>query len=83
MPIQLTEEDGGRIVIVHVSGKLAKADYQHFVPEFERLARQYGKLRVLFDMIGFHGWEAERCGKISSLTVQTLRRHRTTGHDRR
>jgi SpoIIAA-like len=27
------------------------------VPEFERLVRQHGKLRLLFDMPGFHGWE--------------------------
>jgi len=58
MPIQLNEENGGKILVVHVSGKLAKADYEHFVPEFERLARQHGKLSVLFDMTGFHGWEA-------------------------
>jgi SpoIIAA-like len=58
MPIQLNEENGGKLINVHVSGKLEKADYEHFVPEFERLARQHGKLRVLFDMTGFHGWEA-------------------------
>ena len=57
MPIQLSEENSGKILVVHVSGKLAKADYEHFVPEFERLVRQHGKLRVLFDMTGFHGWE--------------------------
>jgi hypothetical protein len=58
MPIQLTEENGGRILSVHVSGKLAKADYEHFVPEFDRLVRQHGKLRVLFDLTGLHGWTA-------------------------
>ena len=58
MSIQLTEEDGGKLLEVHVSGKLVKADYEHFVPEFERLLRQHGRLRVLFDMTGFHGWEA-------------------------
>jgi hypothetical protein len=58
MPIQLTEENEGKILVVHVSGKLAKADYVQFVPEFERLIRQHGKLRLLFDMAGFHGWDA-------------------------
>jgi hypothetical protein len=58
MPIQLNEENGGKILVVHVSRKLEKADYEHFVPEFERLVRQYGKLRVLFDMTSLHGWEA-------------------------
>ena len=58
MPIQLNEENGGKILVVHVSGKLAKADYAHFVPEFERLVRLHGKLRLLFDMTDFHGWDA-------------------------
>jgi len=44
--------------ILQVRGKLVKADYEHFVPEFERLVRKHGKLRVFFDMTGFHGWEA-------------------------
>ncbi|MFH0907823.1 MAG: STAS/SEC14 domain-containing protein [bacterium] len=58
MPIQLSEENGGNILVVHVSGILVKADYERFVPEFERLIGQHGTLRVLFDMAGFHGWEA-------------------------
>jgi len=58
MTIQFNEESGGRILVVHVSGKLVKEDYAQFVPEFERLLRQHGKLRVLFDMSGLHGWEA-------------------------
>jgi hypothetical protein len=58
MTLQLTEENGGKVVVVHVSGKLVKADYEHFVPEIERLVRQHGKLRLLFDMTDFHGWEA-------------------------
>lgn len=57
MPIQLTEEDGGKLLNVHVSGKLTSADYDHFVPEFERLVGLHGKLRVLFDMTDFHGWD--------------------------
>ena len=58
MPIHINEPGGGKFLDVQVSGKLAKADYEHFVPEFERLVRRHGKLRVLFDMTGFHGWEA-------------------------
>lgn len=57
MPIQLNEENSGKVLAVHVSGKLAKADYERFVPEFERLVSQHGKLRLLFDMTNFHGWE--------------------------
>ncbi len=58
MTIQLSEENGGKVLSVHVSGKLVKADYARFVPEFERLVRQHGTLRVLFDMSDFHGWQA-------------------------
>jgi len=42
MTIQLNEEYGGKVLAVHVSGKLAKSDYEQFVPEFERLVRQHG-----------------------------------------
>ncbi len=56
MPIEL-EESGGKILVIRVSGTLIKAEYKHFEREFERLLGQHGKLRVLFDMSGFHGWE--------------------------
>jgi hypothetical protein len=57
MPIQFHEENYGKILVVRVSGKLEKADYEHLVPEFERLVQQHGKLRVLYDMTDFHGWD--------------------------
>ncbi len=58
MSIQLKEENGGKILVVHVSGTLVKADYESFVPEFDSFIEQHGKLGVLFDMTDFHGWEA-------------------------
>ena len=57
MPIESKEENGGKVLIVHITGHLVKKDYQQFVPEFERLLRQHGKLRVLFDMTDLHGWD--------------------------
>jgi hypothetical protein len=57
MPIQIIEKDHGRVLVIDVSGKLAKEDYAEFVPAFERFVRQHRKLRVLFDMTHFHGWE--------------------------
>jgi hypothetical protein len=57
MAIQLTEKNGGKILEARVSDQLKHEDYQHFVPEFERLVKQNGKIRVLFEMAGFHGWE--------------------------
>jgi hypothetical protein len=58
MPIQLNEENGGKVLAIQVIGKLVKSDYQHLVPEFERLIQQHGKVRLLLDMTDFHGWEA-------------------------
>ena len=58
MAIQLTEKDGGKILEVRVSGKLTHEVYQQFGPEFERLVKQHGKIRVLFEMADFHGWTA-------------------------
>lgn len=57
MSIKLNTESDGKVLVAHVSGTLAKADYEQFIPEFERLVRLHGKLRVLFDMTGFHGLE--------------------------
>jgi hypothetical protein len=58
MPIRFENESEGKVLAIQVSGKLAKADYVYFAPEFERLVQLNGKLRVLFDLAGFHGWEA-------------------------
>jgi hypothetical protein len=58
MATQLTERSGGKVLEVAVSDKLTHGDYEHFVPAFERLARQHGKIRVLFEMTDFHGWDA-------------------------
>jgi len=57
MTIRLTENNDGTIVEVQVSGKLTDKDYEQFVPVFDRLVKQQGKVRVLFDMVDFHGWE--------------------------
>ena len=58
MPIQIKEENDGKTVVINVSGKLVTADYEHLVPEFERLVEVHGKLHLLFDMTDFHGWTA-------------------------
>ncbi len=56
MAIKVEEKDGGKVLELQVSGKLAKEDYKHFVPEVERLIEQHGKIRVLLEMKDFHGW---------------------------
>lgn len=58
MSIRLEQEDDGRVLAIHASGKLTRADYELLAPEFERLIRQNGKIRMLFDLTEFHGWDA-------------------------
>jgi hypothetical protein len=72
MPVQLEEEDNGRILEVRVTGKLVHEDYQRFVPEFDRLIKQHGKIRVLFEMVDFHGWELQAAWDDLKLGVKHL-----------
>lgn len=58
MSVELHEQGGGRVLEVRVSGKLTTEDYQQFVPAVERLIEQHGRLRLLFQMHDFHGWQA-------------------------
>jgi hypothetical protein len=58
MATHLTAKNGGKVLEVAVSGKLTHSDYEGFIPAFERLVKQHGKIRVLFEMTNFHGWEA-------------------------
>jgi hypothetical protein len=58
MPIKFEDEDEDNMLTIQVSGKLTKADYVYFAPEFERLIQLNGKMRVLFNLAGFDGWEA-------------------------
>jgi SpoIIAA-like len=60
MSIQFTEENDGKILVIHIIGKLAKADYGYLLPKFEHLVREHGKLRLLFDLNLFQGWKL--CG---------------------
>lgn len=58
MSVQIKETNNGKVLEVTVSGKLTHEDYSHFVPEFEKCVGRYGKIRVLFEMRDFHGWDA-------------------------
>ncbi|MBF0245647.1 MAG: STAS/SEC14 domain-containing protein [Planctomycetes bacterium] len=58
MPIHINEDNNGKLLIVHLSGKLTKEDYTDLVPVFERrVQQQHGKLCLLLDMHDFHGWD--------------------------
>jgi len=58
MPMHLTEKNGGKVLEIEASGKLTHKDYTYVVPEFVRLVKRHQKIRLLFDMVDFHGWDA-------------------------
>lgn len=58
MSFDLTESMDGKLINVTVSGKLTKEAYQAFVPKTEEAIKKFGKVRVLFVMNDFHGWDA-------------------------
>ena len=58
MAVQLTELNDGKLLVIRVSEKLTKEDYDHFVPAVELLIQKHGKIRMLFEMHDFHGWSA-------------------------
>jgi hypothetical protein len=60
MSVEVNSEakDGHKVLIVIAKGKLSKEDYEAFVPAIERLIKEEGKVRLIFEMHDFHGWEA-------------------------
>jgi hypothetical protein len=58
MTLELHETDEGEVLIIKAVGKLSKEDYETFVPKVEQLIKHFGKIRILFVMKDFHGWDA-------------------------
>jgi hypothetical protein len=54
--LQIEKEVAAKIVYIAVSGKLEKEDYEVLVPEMERAIEKHGKIRLLFELLDFHGW---------------------------
>ena len=55
--IDVTPVNGGKVLMIELSGKLHKYDYHHFVPVVEKAVKENGKVRMLVQMIDFHGWD--------------------------
>ena len=58
MTLEFKEAEEKNIIHVKVSGKLTKQDYEEFVPRIEKDIQAGGKVRILFEMQDFHGWDA-------------------------
>ena len=54
---QLVENTETRMLEVKASGKLSANDYETLEPGVEKLIESSGKIKVLFIMHDFHGWE--------------------------
>src|SRR6516162_2108929 len=57
MSIQMSERKLKNFLVIRVSGRLAREDYRDFVPELERILREKGRIRVLLELVDFHGWK--------------------------
>lgn len=51
-------QTNGSLLEVRVTGKLTKEFYETFVPAVEELVKDGHKVRILFEMVDFHGWTA-------------------------
>ncbi len=58
MAVDLFEKVDGKVLEVHLTGKLDKEDYADFVPKVEELFRRHGRISMLVRMRDFHGWDA-------------------------
>lgn len=56
MTIELTDHPEQHLLVAKASGKLSAQDYHDFEPAVERLI-ETGKIKILFEMHDFHGWE--------------------------
>lgn len=57
MAVAFQEEDNGKVLVLALTGKLTKQDYETFLPEVERLITRHRKVRMLVHMHDFHGWK--------------------------
>lgn len=57
--IQITSNDNSNIVYTSSSGVLEKSDYDELLPLVEDKIRQFGKIRLYFEMHDFKGWKAD------------------------
>lgn len=73
MAIEVTREQDGKVLLVRLSGKLAKEDYERFVPEVVGPIQKYGKVRMLIEMRDFHGWSAGALWEDTKFTLKHTR----------
>jgi hypothetical protein len=58
MSIALNHKENSSLLEIEARGRLTHDDYLSLMPEVERLVREHGRMRMLFEMVDFHGWDA-------------------------
>ena len=58
MSVELSEVQHGNVLEIQVTGKLDNEAYELFLPSVEKQIQECGKIRILFAMHDFHGWDA-------------------------
>lgn len=58
MPLEIAENTEPDLLQVTVSGKLTSEDYATFVPAVDGMIEAAGRIRILFVMQDFEGWDA-------------------------
>lgn len=58
MSFLLTDTMDGQVIEVTVSDRLTRSTYDAFLPRAEAAIEEFGKIRVLFLLLGFRGWDA-------------------------
>lgn len=56
---RLMNQSSERVIGIKVSEKLTEKDYKTLVPLIEEAIRKQGKIRLLWDMDDFEGWNVD------------------------
>jgi len=56
--IEIQETSTNNVVNLKLTGRLTSEDYERFVPEIDELIEKHGKIRIVAELVDFHGWNA-------------------------
>ncbi len=57
MAVEIIEDLEAKMLTVNASGKLSAEDYETLEPGVDKLIEASGKIKILFVMHDFHGWD--------------------------
>ena len=57
MTVEIVEDTAAKLLTVKGSGQLSAGDYDKLEPSVEKLMKSCGRIKILFIMQDFHGWE--------------------------